>query len=74
MKNITYLRTLNTAIFDRFIVFALIKRIVTFYYNACLFHPNIFKKSEKMSMTNSEHKNCLAFLKAASDNNINYIY
>lgn len=70
----TYLRTLNSVIFDRFVVFTVLKRIVTFYYNTCLFHPNIFKNPSNVSINNTEHKNCLAFLKAAGDSNINYIY
>lgn len=70
----TYIRTLNNAIFDKIFIFSLFKRIVTFYYNSFVFHPNIFKNSEKMSITNTEHKNCLAFLKAAKESNINFIY
>ncbi len=70
----TYIRTINTAIWDNVFILSLLKRIVTFYYNSFVFQPNIFKKAEKLSITNSEHKNCLAFLKAAKDSNINFIY
>lgn len=70
----TYIRTLSLSIFDNFFVFSILKRIVTFYYNSFIFQPNIFKKSEKLSIDKSEHKNCLAFLKAAKDTNINFIY
>lgn len=74
MTDRTYIRTLNTILFDKMVVFSVIKNIVTFYYDLFLYHPNIFKKKSKVSITNSEHKNCLAFLKAAGDNNINFIY
>ena len=70
----TYIRTLNNALFDRFIVFSVLKEIVTFYYNSFIYHPNIFKNNEKMPINTTEHKNCLAFLKAATDSNINFIY
>lgn len=74
MNEITYYRTLNMAIFDRCFVFSLIKKIVTFYYNSLNFNHNIFKNPSNMSINKTEHKNCLAFLKATADNNINFIY
>lgn len=74
MSRITYLRTVNNIVFDRFIIFSLFRKIVTFYYNTFIFHPNIFKNSKKVSTNNIEHKNSLAFLKIANDRNINYIY
>ncbi len=74
MKDITYIRTLNKVITNRFLIFSIIKGIVTFYYNSFCMHPNIFKNYKKVSISNTEHKNCLAFLKAAGSSNINYIY
>ncbi len=74
MSNITYLRKFNTTFVDKIFLFSLIKKIVTFYYDTFIFHQNIFKKYENMSINNLEHKNCLAFLKAAKDSSINYIY
>lgn len=72
--NLTYLRTLNTAILDKFIVFKVLKRIVTYYYNSFVFHPNIFKNFENEPINNSEHKKCLELLKIAGGSNINLIY
>ncbi len=74
MNRITYLRTINSIVFEKFIIFSILKKIVTFYYNTFIFQPNIFKNSKKVSTNNLEHKNSLAFLKIASDRNINYIY
>lgn len=74
MADRTYIRTLNTFIFDKLVVFSVIKNIVTFYYNLFFYHPNIFKKNSCVPINNTEHKNCLAFLKAAADSNINFIY
>lgn len=72
--NRTYIRTFNSTVFDKFFIFSLLKRIVTFYYNSFIYHPNIFKNNEIMSTNNTEHKDCLAFLKAADSSNINFIY
>ena len=72
--NRTYIRKINNLIVDKIFIFALIKRIVTFYYNSFIFHPNIFKNYKKMSTNISEHKDCLAFLKAADNSHINFIY
>ena len=72
--NRTYIRKINNLIVDKIFIFALIKRIVTFYYNSFIFHPNIFKNYKKMSTNISEHKNCLALIKAAGNSNINFIY
>ena len=72
--NLTYIRTLNSAILNKFIVLSVIKRIVTFYYNLFIFHPNIFKNFENKPINNTEHKNCLEFLKIAGSSNINFIY
>ncbi len=72
--NRTYIRTFSIAFFDKIFIFSLIKRIVTFYYNSFVFHPNIFKNYKKMSTNTTEHKKCLAFLKAADNSNINFIY
>lgn len=74
MNQRTYIRAVNTAILDRFFIFSILKRIVTFYYNSFVFHPNIFKNYENVSINNTEHKKCLAFLKAADNTNINFIY
>ncbi len=74
MKNITYLRTLNEVISNKFILFSVIKRVVNFYYNMYFYHPNIFKNFSNMSINNTEHKKSLAFLKAAGSSNINFIY
>lgn len=72
--NRTYIRTFNSTIFDKVFILSLIKRIVTFYYNSFIFHPNIFKNYKNVSTNTAEHKNCLAFLKAADNSNINFIY
>ena len=72
--NRTYIRTINETLFSKIFVFALLKKIVTFYYNSFLFHPNIFKKNDNLSTNNTEHKDCLAFLKAVNNSNINLIY
>lgn len=74
MANRTYIRTLNTVIFDKCIVFSVLKNIVTFYYNLLCYHPNIFKKNSNASINNIEHKNSLAMLKAVADCNINFTY
>ena len=70
----TYLRVINNLILNKLIILSIIKRIVTFYYNSILFHPNIFKNYSKMSTTNTNDKNYLEYLKAASQTNINFIY
>ena len=74
MKNITYFRTLNEAISNRFVLISLLKRVVNFYYNMYFYDPNIFKNFSNMSINNTEHKKSLAFLKAAGSSNINLIY
>lgn len=74
MNETTYLRILNSTLFDNFLPLAILKRIVTFYYNSFMFHPNIFKTDKNMSINNTEHKNCLEILKAAGNPNINFIY
>lgn len=74
MADRTYIRILNTFIFDKLVVFSIIKNIVTFYYNLFFYHPNIFKKNPDVPINNTEHKNCLAFLKTAANSNINFIY
>ncbi len=74
MNILTYIRKFNTTLFDKIFILSMIKRIVTFYYNSFLFHPNIFKNYKKMSTNISEHKNCLALIKAAGNSNINFIY
>ena len=72
--NLTYIRTLNSIINNNFIVLSVFKRIVTFYYNLFISHPNILKNFENKPINNIEHKNCLEFLKLASNSNINFIY
>lgn len=74
MTDRTYIRTINEFVFDKTIIFSIIKKIVNYYYNIFSFQPNIFKKKEKMSINITEHKNCLAILKAAVDSNINLTY
>ncbi len=51
-----------------------IKGIVTFYYNIFVNHSNLLKNIPCMPIDNTEHKNCLAFLKAAVNTNIDFIY
>lgn len=74
MNKRTYIRAVNTAILDRCFILSVLKKIVTFYYNSFVFHPNIFKNYEKVPNNTTEHKNCLAFLKAVDSANINFIY
>ena len=69
----TYIRTLSNVLFERFFAFYLLKRIVTFYYNTFIYHPNLFKNSKNMPINNIEHKNLLAMLKL-SRSDIDYIY
>lgn len=69
----TYIRTLSNVLFERFFAFYLLKRIVTFYYNTFIYHPNLFKNSQNMPINNIEHKNLLAMLKL-SRSDIDYIY
>ena len=74
MNQRTYIRAVNTAILDRCFILSVLKKIVTFYYNSFVFHPNIFKNYEKVPNNTTEQKNCLAFLKAVDSANINFIY
>ena len=74
MNNITSIRVTNKVISDRCVLFCLFKRIVTFYYNLLSKPHNIFKNKNYLPISNIEQKNCLNFLKAAVDTNIDYIY
>lgn len=74
MSIITYTRTFVSVLFEKILFLSLIKRIVTFYYETFLFHPNIFKNYSKIPINNIEHKKCLELLKATGSININYIY
>ena len=53
--------------------FIMLKKIVKFYYNVAFEHTNFLKNVENLPINTTEHKNCLAFLKAAG-NNIYFIY
>lgn len=72
--NLTYVRLLFSTFFDKFFAFTLLKNIVNFYYKKLIFHPNTLKYLEKMPINTLEHKNCLEYLKAVNNTNINLIY
>lgn len=74
MNITTFTRTVSNILFSKCIFFAVAKKIVTFYYNIGISHPNIFKKNEKMSIDSIELKKNLELLKASSSINIDYIY
>ena len=58
----------------KLMLFVMLKQIVTFYYDIIFNNSNLLKKNENVPMNTSEHKNCLALLKAAVNTNINFIY
>ncbi len=72
--SLTYLRILANVLCEKIFPLALLSRIVTFYYNSFIFHPNIFKNFENMPINNTEHKNYMEYLKVVNGSDINLMY